>query len=154
MPDVNELTKTIKRAALQAVNAEKPVEVCFGVVTSVSPLKINVEQKLTLGESQLVLSRNVTDFQTKISFDNSEINQPVHVSDAKITDTIVLDPNTPEAESHKCIITDTMTGKMQLTAKVQHDVTVYNALRVGEEVLLLRMQGGQKYIVYERVVTI
>lgn len=56
MPDAVELVKTIKRAALDAVNASKPVEVCFGKVTSASPLKILVEQKMTLGEAQLICS--------------------------------------------------------------------------------------------------
>ena len=67
MPDAVELMKTIKRAALDAVKASKPVEVCFGKVTSASPLKILVEQKLPLGKGQLILTRNVTDFVTEVT---------------------------------------------------------------------------------------
>ena len=70
MPDAVELMKTIKRAALDAVKASKPVEVCFGKVTSASPLKILVEQKLPLGEGQLILTRNVTNFKTYITGGN------------------------------------------------------------------------------------
>ena len=58
MPDATELTKAIKKAASKAVKAEKPVEVCFGKVTSASPLQILVDQKFTLGAAQLVLTRN------------------------------------------------------------------------------------------------
>ena len=61
MPDATELTKAIKKAASKAVKAEKPVEVCFGKVTSISPMQILVDQKFTLGAAQLVLTRNVTD---------------------------------------------------------------------------------------------
>ena len=61
------LTKAIKRAAVEAVRAEKPAAVCFGKVTSVSPLKIMVEQKMALGMPQLVLTRNVTDHNVNIS---------------------------------------------------------------------------------------
>lgn len=59
--DVNELTKAIKKAAMDAVDASKPCNVFFGKVTSASPLKINVEQKMTLGEKQLVLTKTAKD---------------------------------------------------------------------------------------------
>ena len=71
MPDATELTKAIKKAASKAVKAEKPVEVCFGKVTSASPLQILVDQKFTLGAAQLVLTRNVTDFTTNVCFPQS-----------------------------------------------------------------------------------
>ena len=51
---------------MDAVEANKPVNLCFGIVTSTSPLKINVEQKMELGEAQLLLSRNVTDYTMKL----------------------------------------------------------------------------------------
>ena len=69
MPDANELVDTLKRAAVEAVEAGKPVNVYFGEVVSASPLKINVEQKMILGEKQLILSRNVTDFSTMVTVD-------------------------------------------------------------------------------------
>lgn len=101
MLDSNDLVVAIKKAAIEAVGAMKPTELVFGKVISSSPLKINIEQKLTLSSQQIVLSRNVTDFKTKI---NGTI------------------------------------------------MTINNALKTGEEVILLRMQGGQKYMVIDRVV--
>ena len=41
--------------------------VYFGEVVGTSPLRINVEQKMILGESQIVLTRNVTDFKTAVT---------------------------------------------------------------------------------------
>ena len=43
--DINELVKAVKQAAVEAVRAEAPVAVCYGTVTSASPLKIQVDQK-------------------------------------------------------------------------------------------------------------
>lgn len=63
MPDAVKLVKMIKKAAVEAVEAMKPVNLCFGTVEGISPLKINVEQKMTLGEAQLVLSREVADYK-------------------------------------------------------------------------------------------
>ena len=95
----------MKQAGLNATEAKNPVNVCYGKVTSETPLKISVEQKITLGTAQLVLARNVTDYNMKITMDNQE----------KI-------------------------------------IKVHNGLKVGEEVLLIRKQGGQKYIVMDRMV--
>lgn len=130
MPDAVELLKTIKRAALDAVDASKPVQICFGKVTSTSPLKILVEQKLPLGEGQLILCRNVTDHKTYITGGNIQnfyyVGTPPNVS------------TLPVSPSHVHAM-----GKIQ--------VTVHNGLVVGDEVILLRQQGGQKYIVVDRI---
>lgn len=67
MANANELVQSMKRAAVDAVEATKPVNVYFGEVRSVSPLTINVEQKMILGEGQLILTRNVTDFETVVT---------------------------------------------------------------------------------------
>ena len=106
MPDATELTKAMKKAAVKAVEAGKPVEIYFAKVTSVSPLQILVDQKFTLGAAQLVLTRSVTDFTTNVT-----INQN--------------------------------TG--------MESVTIHNGLVVGDEVILIRKQGGQKYVVVDRI---
>lgn len=130
MPDAIEFVKTIKRAAVDAVDATKPVEVCFGKVSSASPLKILVEQKMTLGEAQLVLCRNVTDYKTDISGGN--LQNFYYVGSPPNASTLPVSP----AHVHAM-------GKIQ--------VTVHNGLVVGDEVILLRQQGGQKYIVVDRI---
>lgn len=129
MPDAVELMKTIKRAAVDAVNAANPVHICFGKVISASPLKISVEQKLTLGEAQLVLCRNVTDYKTNISAGN--------IQDFYYTGTPPDVTDLPVSPSHVHAV-----GKIE--------ITVHNGLVVGDEVILLRVQGGQKYIVADR----
>lgn len=133
MPDAVGLVKTIKRAATDAVKAEKPVEVCFGKVTSTSPLQILVEQKMTLGKAQLVLSRNVTDFKTKISAGNI---QSYYYTGGTPPDA----PTAPVSPPYVHAV-----GKIE--------ITVYNGLVVGDEVILIRQQGGQKYVVMDRIGT-
>lgn len=51
---------------MDAFKASKPTDVVFGKVVSESPLQIKVDQKLTLGSAQLILSRNVTKHTVKI----------------------------------------------------------------------------------------
>ena len=74
MSDATELLKIIKTAAATAVQSEKPAELCFGTVTAVNPLKITVEQKLTLGENQLILTKAVTDHQVDIEVSHYTVN--------------------------------------------------------------------------------
>ena len=105
MLDANDLLNIVKKAALEAVNASQPSDFLFGKVTSAKPLKILVEQKMTLGSAQLVLTRNVMNFNTKVTMDG-------------LTKTI----------------------------------TIHNALQIGDEVILLKKKGGQKYLVLDRVV--
>ncbi len=63
MSDAAELVKVIKRTAMEAVEKGKPVNILFGKVVSADPLRINVEQRMELGRSQLILGRNVTDYE-------------------------------------------------------------------------------------------
>ena len=135
--------KIMKQAALDAVNAAKPVEVCFGKVTSKKPLKILVEQKMTLGEKQLVLSRNVTTFTTEVTVDwKSENHSIPHNHDINLTDSNG-DSVTGSTQNKDVPHIHEITGKKK--------ITIHNELVVGDEVILVRQQGGQKYIVWDRI---
>ncbi len=143
LPNANELVALLKKAALDAVEASKPVNVYFGEVLSASPLKINVEQKMILGEKQLILSRNVTDFTTMVTVDwltESSLSTHTHTvqgSDGN-GDSINLTTGAKNlAHTHKII------GKKK--------ITVHNGLVVGDEVILIRQQEGQKFIVWDRI---
>lgn len=136
MPDASELTKAIKRAAMGASTASKPVEVCFGKVTSASPLQILVDQKMTLGAAQLVLARNVTEFTIEMTVDHYTEKETEHTHDIK-------DTYTGGGSSMPTEHLHAYRGRKKFT--------VHNGLVVGDEVILLRQQGGQKYIVVDRI---
>ena len=116
----------VKKAAVDAVNAEKPAGVCFGKVTGTEPLQILVEQKMTLGMAQLVLARNVTDYETALLAEWETGESSGGSGDEAYA-------------AHKHAISG-----IKL-------VTIHNGLAVGDEVILLQQQGGQKYIVLDKV---
>lgn len=132
MADANELVETLKRAAVEAMEAKKPVNVYFGEVVSAAPLKINVEQKMVLGEKQLILSRNVTNFKTSITGGN--------IKNYYYTGSTTDSGTAPISPSHVHAV-----GKIE--------ITVHNGLVVGDEVILIRQQEGQKFIVLDRIGT-
>lgn len=132
--DINELVRAVKQAALDAVQAEGPMKVCYGTVTSASPLKITVDQKKILTEAQLILTDSVRDYNVEMTVD--------HMT---------------EIVSHGHSVTDTYTGGGSATPvdhahpyKGRKVFTVHNALKAGEKVILLCCDGGQKYIVLDR----
>ncbi len=132
LADANELVETLKRAAVEAMQATKPVNVYFGEVVSAAPLKINVEQKMMLGEKQLILSRNVTNFKTSITGGN--------IKNYYYTGSTTDSGTAPVSPSHVHAV-----GKIE--------ITVHNGLVVGDEVILIRQQEGQKFIVLDRIGT-
>ncbi len=64
--NINEMIRAVKRAAIDAVNAQKPCNVFYGIVSKADPIEIVVEQKMTLTAAQLVLSRNVTKHEIEV----------------------------------------------------------------------------------------
>lgn len=149
MPDILEV---VKRAAMDAMNAAKPVAVVFGTVTSVSPLKVNVEQKLTLGADQLILTRNVTDYAVDVTVDwstNSRLGKTTHRISGFSTSS-GGDPS--HSHSVGALTTDEINHAHSHSVSGKKTMTVHNALQIGDTVVLLRMIGGQSFIVLDRVV--
>lgn len=124
--DFNDLLYLIKKAAVEAVNASKPTAIVYGKVISSSPLKISVEQKMTLTSAQLVLTRNVTDYKTYMTVN--------HVTENK---------SGGSGESSFASHNHEYKGKKEFI--------IHNSLVVGDEVIMIQVQGGQKYIVIDRV---
>lgn len=139
-----DLLNAIKKAAVEAVNASQPSDFYFGKVTSVKPLKILVEQKMTLSTAQLILTRNVTDFKTKVTVDWSTGN-------ALTTHTHKVEGADSNGDSIN-LTSESTNLKHSHSISGTKEITIHNALQKGDEVILLKQKGGQKYLVLDRVV--
>lgn len=131
MNDATDLINLIKTIIKQTVAAGDPSNWVYGEVVSSSPLKIKIDQKITLESIQLSLLRNVTNWTEEIeinweTLDNTH-NHPFS-GDGSVQDS---------THNHK------LEGKYQ----VKH----LTSLKVGEKVILLQQQGGQHYLVVDRV---
>ena len=132
MPDMVQL---VKKAAVEAVEAAKPVQFLFGQVISASPLKIQVDQKSIYTEKMLVLTRNVTEHEIDISIS---------------AQSVVI--------SHGHPVTDTYTGG-GIAQEINHNhpikgrkkIKIHNGLVVGDWVVMARIQKGKKYVVLDRI---
>lgn len=148
MPDAIELVKTIKQAAVEAMEAAKPVNICFGTVESVNPLKIRVEQKILLGAAQLVLSRNVTDYTICATINwQTESGGQQEAGESQGT----TEPAGSPEHTHNFQVQGGGGESHEHTISGKKEIIIHNALSVGESVIMLRQQGGQKYIVIDRI---
>ena len=126
MADCKDLVTLLRVMACDSVQAHKPSGVYFGTVVSTSPLEIAIDPKHVLTEEFLVLSRNVTDFDVDMTMEH---------------------------------VTERAGGAVGPVNLIEHNhryrgrktFRVHNALRVGDEVIVLRAQGGQKHVVIDRV---
>ncbi len=149
MSDAAELLKVIKQSALEAVDASKPVRFFFGEVIHADPLQINVEQKMQLGRSRLVLSRNVTDYETEITVDtNTEQALDDHRHAFAFTTEGAGEPSHVHGISGS---TEPAGLAHAHEIKRRMKVTVHNGLAAGDKVILLQNKGGQQYLVLDRI---
>lgn len=123
MNDAGELVRLIKMAAVEAVEADKPTAFCFGKVLCTDPLKISVDQRLVLGEKQLILTKAVTDYSVDAFLGFYTDEQAEGYSEDK--------------HRHGC------RGKKK--------IFLLKGLKEGEEVILIRIEGGQRYVVLDRI---
>ena len=133
---MDDFVELMRQIAVQTIDAHKPCNVFFGTVSRVNPLEINIEQKLTLEAEQLILTRNVTEHQTEMTADHQTEDETNHIH--SVTDTF-----TGGGTSAPTIHRHTYKGRKMWI--------VHKGPVVGERVILLRMQGGQRYIVIDRV---
>lgn len=124
------LLNTIQQISEASVEAMKPADIFFGVVESVDPLIIGIDQKLKLTRDVLLLTSNVSDCRRKILTETNKKNAVISGFD-EINGNCFIE-FLPDDEY----------------------VTVKCGLLEGENVILLRAFGGQKFVVLDRVVSL
>jgi len=120
-----DLLNTIKKAAEDAIRAGNPAAIMFGIVTKKEPLEVRVDQRLILPAALLLVPESLTHFEIKL--------QHTH-------------QYTDSSESG----TTTRATQPALPAE---PIVIRRGLEVGDSVLLLRVQGGQQFVILDRVVS-
>ncbi|SCX93724.1 Protein of unknown function [Lysinibacillus sp. TC-37] len=106
MRSMEDILKEIQKLVLGVLNAQKLATVIYGNVISVGPLEVQIDQKLTLKEKQLKLTRAVMDYEVEVS----------------------------------------VNGGAKQKAKV------FNGLITGDKVTMIRVHGGQQYLIIDKEV--
>lgn len=122
------LLDIIKCAASDGINASKPVELRYGNVVSVNPLKIQVANDFTIPESMLIVPQHLTEYSVEINA-KWTINKP-------------SDDSTP---------TDDSIPNYDYELRGADMITIDGSLQVGDRVAMLRQQGGHSYYVLDKI---
>lgn len=124
MANIND---AIKQLVMQTLQNTELSDVVSGEVINDNPLQIKIDSKIILTDEFLVLTNNVRDYETTVDY--IEVTESEEETDTEETDK----EETPEPTSK--------------TAKC----TIHNALKVGDNVLLLQQSGGQMFIVLDKI---
>lgn len=137
----------------QSMDSASLANVMFGTVVSVNPLQINVEQRFTITEEFLILTKNVKNYTTTVT-----VNWNTENTNLDLTHNHTIGAfTTGQAENHSHSVNSMQTQDYDLNNTHQHNIsgtktiTVHNALKQGDKVVLIRAQGGQKYVVLDKV---
>lgn len=120
------LIEIMKRAAMDANDNAKPVDLRYGTVVSTSPLKIQVTNQFTIPSSMLIVPQHLTKYTLDVSVDWTTGNSSGGSGDSAYA-------------SHNHRVNGTKT------------ITINNALKTGDKVALLRQAGGQSYFILDRI---
>lgn len=131
----------MKEAAIGAMGSMNPFSFSLGLVLSAKPLRVLVDQKLTLGEKQLLLTNAVRDYYVKLTTcGESEGQADGTAHKTEKTFRVATAPEDYGAfDSHDHEYKGDKWFKVNL------------ALKPNETVLLIRLDGGQKYIILDRL---
>jgi predicted subunit of tRNA(5-methylaminomethyl-2-thiouridylate) methyltransferase len=129
------IVDTIKKCVTDQLNHMQLTNITIGTVTSIEPLEIETQQEQIFTQKVLILSKNVTDHEIEMSIEHET-----------------------EEHTHAHIIEDTYSGGGVASDNTHlHEYKgrkifkVHKALEVGEKVILIKQQGGQKYYVIDRL---
>lgn len=75
---MTDILKVMNKSAKGVQNSSQPCDLIYGTVISTSPLKIQVDDKLTLSNKQLQLSRAVIDFEIEMSLNGVKELYTIH----------------------------------------------------------------------------
>lgn len=144
------LGEAVKLAAGAQRSASKPAAWMFGEVLAVSPLRILVDSRFEVGADQVVLMREFVAGQ--YATHTHGINPHTHT--VKEHTHATPQQTTEEAEGHSHSVPQQSTEGTALTSDptpLQTATEVYTGLLVGDKVVLLQNEGGQKFLVLGRV---
>lgn len=130
--------EAMKGATRNMVDAMQMADLCFGTVVSPSPLRINVEQKMEIGEEFITLGTLVQEFEVDMTVDHQ-------------TENATFKESHTHAGAHGQTDSGNLNGTHKHAYKGRKKFLVHLGLEAGERVIMIRAQGGQRYYVVDRV---
>lgn len=134
----SDLVRLFKQIAKDVIENDNPMILQTGTVAQINPIHIRVDEKITHKEEDgdLILTHLVRDYEVDITVQHS-------------TDSIYKEWDTNHTHPEVGAATIPIDHEHEYTGRKK--IIMHLALEKGEKVLLLRENGGQRYIVLDRV---
>lgn len=132
MAGTKDILKIIQQAANGANEAGVPANVSYGKVLSIDPLTVKTREGFTVPAAALELCRNVTDFETEVTI-TTGYGWETQTRSGGAGDAAFA------SHAHDIVID-------------RKKIKIHNALKVGDNVAMVKAKGGQSYLIIDRVV--
>lgn len=141
-------TDALKEAVKKTIEASAPAKIMFGVVTSADPLTITVENRLTVSGAMLVVPKELRAGYSDTH--KHKLFPPVDGEDAETGDVAAPEGGgSVDVEAHTHTLpNEYWTNDEENTLKERE---YHYGLKAGEAVILLRDNGGQRFLVVGRL---
>lgn len=142
-----ELVKLFEEMIHNTVNINKFMDIDFGEVVEEKPLKIKINEIITLEEDNLILTNAVRDHSIDITVQWETEDKNVDL----------IDNHTHLWAGGAFGATGPVNKSPDINSTHKHDIKgkkkmiVHNNLKKNEKVLLIKAIGGQKYVVVDRL---
>lgn len=125
----------VKGTAKGVVDNSEPSVLVFGTVETITPLTIRIDAQTVLQEKELILTHLVRDYEVDIEVSHRTVNDD-------ILNTLHDHPGIPQNsfDSHHY---HAYMGRKK--------IKIYQGLLIGEGVVMIKEQGGQRHIVLDRL---
>lgn len=130
------LSNVIQDVVKQSIDFNKFTDVYYGKVVSDSPLKIKLNDIITLEAENLILTRNVIDHELDITVQWETVKVKIPKTDKHTHAGGPISSNIDTLHMHPI--------------KGRKKIIVHNKLKKDEGVILIKCYGGQKYVVLDR----
>ncbi len=117
------LLDVIKSAGVQAVDASYPLQVSIGTIESVHPIAVKMDQRTILTKEFLIIPERLVRYEIDLTHSHSYQDQ------------------------------SGSGDQTRQTGQTLQPIVIRSGLQVGDSVLLLRVQGGEQFVVLDKVVS-
>lgn len=124
---MTDIISIMQKNAKGVHDSSVPCDIVYGTVISAKPLKVYVDQKLTLEQEKLKLTRAVMDYEVEMTVNHLTENRSGGGGDSAY-----------ESHNHEY--------------KGRKRFLIHNGLVMGDKVTMIRARGGQQYLVIDKEV--
>lgn len=141
------MIEVIQDIIRQSIDFNKFSDITYGEVVGVDPLKIKLNEILTLEEENIILTNAVKDHKI-------DITVQWETEDKKVD---LIDNHTHLWAGGAFGATGPVNKSTDINSTHKHDIKgkkkiiVHNKLKSGEKVLMIKTYGGQKYVIIDRI---